>query len=190
MAVSRIPHFLAASTLAATAACSGGAAAPEPLETTPAGATETPSATATATPDGPPELPEAAQGTGRKAAVAFVRHWIDTLNYSSLNGDTTVLHELSAGDCSACRSAADSIERVFDGDGEIRGHHWNVADAWVGNARRGLIQVVAVVEIAPTKVRLRPDARWQRFEGGRIVYILDVQRSEDELRIKHIAGDP
>jgi hypothetical protein len=57
----------------------------------------------------PPTLPAAAEGTSPRAAKAFVRHWVATMNYATATGDTAPLLELSSESCASCESAARRI---------------------------------------------------------------------------------
>ena len=106
MPVRRTPALCAAAlavVLGMTATgCSQDSASPAPLEPT----TTTPSSTPTASPTGPPPMPAEARGTSRKAAVAFVRHWVDTLNYSADTLDSAPLKKLSSPECDACNAAS------------------------------------------------------------------------------------
>ena len=58
-------------------------AEPSPLPPTPSSSSAAPSPSPT-----PPSLPPEAEGTSPKAAKAFVRHWVDTINYAMSTGDT------------------------------------------------------------------------------------------------------
>ena len=80
--------------------CTEGSAAPPPVQAESMPASVTPSQS----PTGPPPMPDKARGSSRKAAVAFVRHWVDTLNYSADTGstDSAPLEALSSPGCDAC----------------------------------------------------------------------------------------
>lgn len=52
--------------------------------------------------DGPPDLPAAGQEGTLEGAEAFVRHYIDLLNYASGTGDTKALAEVSDRECGGC----------------------------------------------------------------------------------------
>ncbi len=72
----------------ALASCSGDPAPePAPPETSPSASESASEVPSTAAPspsvEGPPEMPEAAKGTTKKSAEAFVRYAVEVLNYSA-----------------------------------------------------------------------------------------------------------
>ena len=83
----------------ALAGCSGDPAPePAPPETSPS-ATESASgepSTDAESPsvEGPPEMPEAAKGTSKKSAEAFVRYAVEVLNYTSGELDEQPLEQI------------------------------------------------------------------------------------------------
>ena len=113
----------AALALALAATLSGCQSNPEPppLDHAATSASPAPSPTLNA-----PTLPPEARGTSKAAAKAFVRHWIEVLNYAGPTGDTAALRQLSDEDCAACRAIADFIEQIYGGGGQIRGEGWDV----------------------------------------------------------------
>ncbi|MCW2836497.1 MAG: hypothetical protein JWQ15_611, partial [Marmoricola sp.] len=88
----------------------GGAPAPEPLPK-PSGSTS-PSASASATP-GAPVMPAAARAKTKAGAEAFVRHYVDVLNYAGLSGDTQPLRRLHISICTRCEAIADGIAQTY-----------------------------------------------------------------------------
>ncbi len=160
MAVHRVAVTVVA--LSALVACSSEEPiAPAPLDST------SPEATASATPTepaGPPPMPDEARGTGRKAAVAFVRHWIELLNYSTSSGDTDDLAAMSS-ECTSCMAITDFISDVYNEGGSIRSDGWIVEDAWIASWDRRRTQVVAQVE-STGQVVVRADGDRERFGGG------------------------
>ncbi len=59
-----------------------------------------PTASSSATPSASvPTLPEAAKGDGPKAAEAFVRHYVDLINYGLATLDSRPLAEASTEEC-------------------------------------------------------------------------------------------
>lgn len=92
---------------------------------------ETPTETA-------PALPEEAAGDSQGAAIAFVEHWVATLNYSSRTGDFDAIRELNDPSCDACESVLGAPEQ-------------NIEDGYVGPDRRqGGTATIADTHTLPT----------------------------------------
>ncbi len=71
-----------------------------------------PTASSSATPSASvPTLPEAAKGDGPKAAEAFVRHYVDLINYGLATLDSDPLAEASTEDCDGCATASPDAYR-------------------------------------------------------------------------------
>ena len=105
----------------ALAVVAGGcqsSAEPPPMTGTP-----TPSVSPSPTPTAP-TLPAEARGTSTASAKAFVRHWIDVLNYAMRTGDTTGLDSLSAADCESCLALIRNIEKPYAAGGYIKTRGW------------------------------------------------------------------
>jgi hypothetical protein len=88
----------------------------------------TPAASTTATPAttppaGPPERPPAAEGLTLAAAEAFIRHYIDLMNYASQTGDTSALTAASEGGCRRCQQYADFVKKVNEANGGLSGDY-------------------------------------------------------------------
>lgn len=95
-------------------------AAPPPLESTSPSPTPSPSPTQAVAPALPPE----AEGTDEAAAKAFVRHYIELINYAMLTGDTSGLRALSSPVCSTCAAIVDRIDKVYGNGGHLEGAGW------------------------------------------------------------------
>ena len=154
----------AALALALAATLSGCQSNPEPppLERAATSPSPAPSPTLAAL-----TLPPEARGTSKAAAKAFVRHWVDVLNYAGPSGDTQALRELSYEDCAACSAIADFIDEVHEAGGEISGEGWEVQTAQVVSGERGRDVVVdAQVRVHPQQVRIARHGRTKSFDGG------------------------
>lgn len=115
--------------LVATTACSGDSAADPAPSKTPTSAVVTtsssPAATTPATPK-PPEMPSLAKEKSTAGAKAFVRYYVEALNYSWTVGRGTFLRTLSTRSCGACQDLADVIDRFAAHGGYQRGAEWRV----------------------------------------------------------------
>jgi hypothetical protein len=135
---------------------------PPPLASTSTSPTPSPSPAIAA-----PTLPAEAQGTSKAAAKAFVRHWIDVLNYSAESGDTNTLRELSDSRCAACAGAIQSIDEVYSAGGAMHGDGWSVLDLKYQPLQPRHEPVVAVgLRIAPQRVIPASGKESRRFKGG------------------------
>ena len=182
MPLRRTPATLAGM-LAATVAtavlagCAQESAAPTPLELSPTASSVTP----TESPPGPPPMPDEARGTGRKAAVAFVRHWVDTLNYSADTGSTDQLRGSTAS-CSACDGIAGFIDDVYGAGGSIESEGWDIDEIWVANESPDFLQVAAQVD-SHGQVVMKPGAKRKRYAGGPSLKLFTLEAEGDTWRI-------
>ncbi|RLV56900.1 hypothetical protein D9V41_03785 [Aeromicrobium phragmitis] len=114
---------------------------------------EQPTPTATASPThAPPTMPELALDDSPAGAEAFVRHYIDVLNYAALTGDTSTLEELSSPECDGCRSYVDSIVETYRSGGYIRDESWRVEDVESESVEAG-VDVFAQVHVSAATFR-------------------------------------
>lgn len=86
----------------------------------------TSSQTTPAAHDGPPELPALAREHTNAGAKAFVRYYIDVLNYAWIEKSGARILQLARPECGACTGIARGIDRVARHDGRQRGGAWHV----------------------------------------------------------------
>jgi hypothetical protein len=157
---------LAAGAAAALLAGCQSNPAPPPLDAAPSPTASSPSPSPSAT---PPAMPAEATGTSRAAAKAFVRHYIDMVNYAMATGDTGPLVQSSAEDCESCSAVAENISSLYRSGGRLEGKGWRVADLMILQKSSQDDAVVQVgVSVRPQKrFSGEPDATPERFKGGR-----------------------
>jgi hypothetical protein len=80
----------------------------------------TPSASSTPTPSAP-AMPDAAKANTKAGATAFVRHYIDLINYAQQSGDVRALAAVEAPACGSCKSGRSYITDVYNAGGHIDG---------------------------------------------------------------------
>jgi len=113
-------------------------------------------------------MPPEAKGTSEKSAKAFVRYYIDVLNFAGPAGDARELSKLSDESCAACFAVIDLIEDVHSNGGYIRGDGWTVeAIDTVSNSYPGRLVLDARVRVQPQEIRTSQDGEATSFEGGR-----------------------
>jgi hypothetical protein len=72
-------------------------------------------------------MPALAREQSRAGAKAFVRHYIELINYAWASGRTDELKALAAASCAVCRKSALSIEHVFTAGGSKTDGEWSVS---------------------------------------------------------------
>lgn len=114
--------------------CSGndsarGSAAPTPSPPTVTSTLE-PTTPPTTTTDPrqsePPELPPLARERSTAGAKAFIRHYIDAINYGFAANDTRPLVDIAGSGCSACQRLARTIRRISIEGGSQDGGEWKL----------------------------------------------------------------
>lgn len=174
---------------AALAGCTsdGPDADPSPAATS---ATGSPTASAppsgTPSPSGPPTLPAEAQGRSKAAAVAFVEHWIDVINYTGETLDTGPLRELSAPSCGPCAGIMATIDEVDRKRARIEGQQWTAISV-EALSPTGVIQVRAAIDIADSR-EISRDGGIRRFDGGRALYVLSLAPKGNSWVVQDIRG--
>lgn len=147
------------------AACQGNPE-PPPLDGTPT----SPSPSRTTSPTvAAPSLPPEAEGTSPTAAKAFVRHYVDLVNYAMATGDTGPMQAASAPNCESCAGVEVRIRGVYEAGGSIESNGWQVRSlALVPLQPRNRPMVDAGIEMSPQLVRQNAKAEPERFKGGRL----------------------
>jgi hypothetical protein len=132
-------------------------------------------------------MPAEAKGTSEAAAKAFVRHWIDVLNYAGPAADAEALRQVSHPDCAACNAIADFIEKTAGAGGEIKGDGWSVRTlelVTLDEHESAVIDVEAAV--SPQQVRTDSDSNIRTFAGGRRVKTFWLVSSEGAWRVTRL----
>lgn len=190
MPVRRAPAALtgllaAALTSAALSGCSPDSAATAPpveaMSTTTA-------ATPSESPSGPPPMPDEARGTSRKAAVAFVRHWVDTLNYSADTLDSAPLRELSSAQCDACTKMTRLMQRLERKGGRVTGQQWTIGEIEALKGASTIVQVQALVTFAASELIAEEGREAKPYPEGRSVLTFNLERTARGWTLRQVAG--
>ncbi len=153
---------------------------PAALATDPASSAEGPQSA----PPTAPAMPVAAQGTGPRAAKAFVRHWIETLNYAVSTGDTSQVRVLSMADCESCNAMTDKVDLVYHRGGEFRGKGWVIRTIRFQPYQPKTRPVLSVgLFVAPQTMIGRAGETLQRFPGGRNLITFRLKRAGSGWRV-------
>ena len=94
-----------------------------------------------------PTLPEAAKDDSEEGAVAFVKHYIELLNYASDTGDVERLREASDPKCVGCNSYIELYESTYANGGYFKDSGWKNSHQ-VSDMQEGELLVFADIEAA------------------------------------------
>ena len=75
-------------------------------------------------------MPAEAKGTREKSAKAFVRYYIESINFAARTGDTSHLTTLGSSGCVSCEAITGNVEEIYGADGHIE------TDGWILNRVR------------------------------------------------------
>jgi hypothetical protein len=92
----------------------------ETTSTSPATPTSEPTPTEASGPSAP-ELPTTATKHTKAGAIAFVRFYLELLNYAAHTGDVRPLRQHSTSDCEACRDDAQTWSDLYSSGGWAKG---------------------------------------------------------------------
>jgi hypothetical protein len=141
---------------------SGCGGSPEPGPLPAPEKSSTPSASAT---PAPPVMPKAAKAKTRAGAEAFVRHYVQLVNYAGANGDTGPLRDASLDTCVKCMALADGIDKVYSSGGRIIGGGWTLVRAKHYGFKRGHYFLDATIDSAPQQMMEKSGAQPTSFPG-------------------------
>jgi hypothetical protein len=144
-----------------TASGCGGDDPPAP-KAEPTNTQTTPAASSSPT---PPVLPAAAKADTKAGAKAFVRHFINVMNFAGNNGQTETLRALYARTCARCEGIADGIDRTYSRGGSIDGGTWVVETLKAYGDTNGLTYLDAVVRYGPQSFRATRNSPVKHFTG-------------------------
>ena len=169
MSFVRSSHVLAAFAVTVSlglSGCTNDAAEPSPLASPTDSGASSPSQSASVA-DAAPSMPAEARGTSAAAAEAFVRHWVEVLNYSGPAGNSRQLRRISSSECVDCDAIADFIDTVSRDGGRITGRGWTfLTTKSVTKTSPHATTVRAAVRVNPQTVVIKRGAKPQRFKGG------------------------
>lgn len=162
----RTPLLIASTALTAAliAGCGENDPAPRP--------SPTPSPTASSTGRVAPPLPPAATAHTKAGAIAFVRHYIDLINYTQATGDTKPIHALEKPSCTSCASVRSHIAKTYSGGGWIRGGTLRITGlSALPGAARGGYNVDVAVTATPQTVRSADGSTSSNSGGSNILTV-------------------
>jgi Family of unknown function (DUF6318) len=115
-----------------------------------------------------PEYPAAAKGEGKSAAVAFVKYYVDMLDYAQATGELETLRSLGTQTCQGCNGAADLIEDTYRAGGHYEGLKRSIKVTFTdtGNVGGGDFVVVDTRMTTSKHRKTTGDGDVEKFQGG------------------------
>ena len=171
---------IAAALCCTAAACSAEAgprtapsptASPSPLPTT------SPTTEPTTDPTQPvePTLPAAAKASTRAGAEAFVRYYIQLVNYAGRTGDTAEMKRRAAG-CTSCTNLAGAFQETYAQGGEYTTQGWQIQSQFTTPDSRG--NWVSLLEVRQARIVWvrKAGAEPERFPAKRLNLRFEIER--------------
>lgn len=142
---------------------------PSPVRTTPAA----------------PVMPEGAKEDSKEGAIAFVRHYVQLLNYAQSTGDTGPLVELSGIGCKSCTRVRNAIGEIYTAGGRIKGGEIELKiDLAFAKPDLNGWSIYGVVRFAPSTVykREHPPQQLKGGSGPVTYYVRLAERGPQMIR--------
>ncbi len=177
MTVRRTAAALVVVPLFALASCSGDPHKPPPYTPSP-----TPTASTSPTPTGPvaPTLPAAAKKHTRAGAEAYVRYYVDVLNFASLNGQPAALARVTPEDCVGCQNILKAVRRVHNSGSVVTGGVWTVKSFGRGYPRAGAEYSFLTRVAQSPQVVTDAKGNQEKYEGGEVSYTFETAWSSGD----------
>jgi hypothetical protein len=123
-------------------------------------------------------MPAAAKGKGRPAAKAFVRYYIDLINYAESTGDAAALGPLVTSECRDCADLRRKIASTYRDGG------WFKTSGWVPS----VVAVVRRSEQATVMTAIRSPEQRYKPSTAEPVERIDASRFTMEFALKRTKG--
>jgi hypothetical protein len=95
------------------------------------------------------------------AGEAFIRHYIDLLNYSARTGDTAPVHAASDPGCLGCAAYINSVKKINEANGGLKGDFFErlVEVNELTRADDGQLSATAQLKVGAYTARQTPSAK-------------------------------
>jgi hypothetical protein len=124
---------------------------------------------------GPPQLPALAREQSNAGAKAFVRYYIDVLNYAHSEGVAGPLRRLGTRGCDVCQILADGIAVMAQRGGGQQGGDWHLTFSgslpWTGQR---IARVLVRVHVSPGTSRRFAGDKPHRIRPQNHTYQFDL----------------
>jgi len=158
---------------------------PSPSPTTPS--TSEPTREPTNKPTGPsePELPATAKAESRAGAEAFVRYYIELLNFAGRTGNTTELKRHASG-CTSCENLASAFRRTYEQGGSYDTQGWRVYSQFTVPGSNGAWASLLEVRQTPMTWIRKAGAEPEQFPAKRLNLRFEVKRLSDRWSVTEL----
>lgn len=164
----------------ATAACGGDpSSSPSPSPSV------SPSPSPSSTAPTPPPLPDAARKDTKAGAVAFVRHYVELINYAQATGDVGSLEKASSQDCDSCAAIAAKARAIYGAGGHVSGGAWRTKPGHT--LRNGSVDgwtVDALVRYGPQDLVESAGASPRHLNGGATTFTFIISGRHGQWRVE------
>ncbi len=127
----------------------------------------------------PPKLPAVAKEMSPAGAKAFVKYYIDAVNYAWLTQSTELLKTLSTAECLQCTGIAEGFDRIQQHNGETEGAIWRPKALVLIPFQPDEAPIVNVA-IATSRGRWKPSATspWRPIQPSITHWDMHLSRAE------------
>jgi hypothetical protein len=134
------------------------------------------SSASTAPPDGPPKLPAVARQHTNAGAKAFVRYYIDVLNYAYMNARPNALARVSPKACDLCSAGMTVLRRLARAGGEQRGGRMAATKVVVGPFEPDTTRIYfAKIHVSPGSSRGSADSPFTPIKEQNFMLEFDLR---------------
>jgi hypothetical protein len=130
----------------------------------------------------PPAMPAAAKANTKAGAIAFVRYYVETLDFAVSTGDVSSLRAAADSGCASCADVEKGLEGIYNSGATISGGLWtidHVVDARPNEAIKGWTLTALIRYGKQTIVRKPPETSKSTGEGTHVVSFRVSNRDGD-----------
>lgn len=112
-------------------------------------------------------MPDAAKENTKAGAVAFVRHYVDLINYAQATGDVEPLAAAEDTGCASCAKGRETLSEIYRAGGSIEGGRLSFRPTSSSpNGRYKGWLITGVLRFAPETVTRRRGEGPEQLGGG------------------------
>jgi len=159
------------------ASCGGDPHKPPPLTVSPS-----PTQSLSPTPTGPtaPTLPAVAKKHSHEGAEAYVRYYVDVLNYATGQVDPPALAKVTSKDCQGCLNILGVLRDLKESDSVVTGGVWIIKSFGIGCCPHpGSDHSFLVVIDRSRQVIVDGNGERNTYKGGEATFTFDAAWSAD-----------
>jgi len=130
-------------------------------------------------------MPAEAEGTSAKSAKAFARYYVGLVSYGIQSGDTRVLAEASAQDCTSCKAISQNIRDVYSSGGRIESKGWTLRSSRV--IQNAKMRAVLSLDLRlSSQMVVSRDGKRDRHSGGKQLMTMYLSRMADSYQVSRL----